>query len=137
MALPDDDVFVAERVVVVNGQALDEPGARCPRATRFLRMGGSCAAMNDDFVLGDNQPESSDSHETWLGFITAQNLVGRAWLAYRRRRPSAHDSREIAQCWNLRGHEWPFPWRMEVLAGGKRGTAHVDSASRPRSREPL
>src|SRR5258708_1486944 len=82
----------------------------------------------------DNQPGSGDSHETWLGFITAHNLVGRAWLAYRRRRPSVHDAREIARCWNLRDHEWPFPWRVEVLAGGKRGTARVDRASRLWSR---
>ena len=51
VALPGDHVFVAERLVIVNRQALEEPEARCPRSTRFLSMGGSCASMNDDFVL--------------------------------------------------------------------------------------
>ena len=32
------------------------------------------------FVLGDNRPNSRDSHLGW--FVPAENLVGRAWLSY-------------------------------------------------------
>ena len=39
VALPGDDVFVAERVVVVNRQALEEPEARCPRSNTFPEYG--------------------------------------------------------------------------------------------------
>jgi signal peptidase I len=32
------------------------------------------------FVLGDNRPESFDSHLGWV--VPADNLIGRAWLRY-------------------------------------------------------
>ena len=32
------------------------------------------------FVLGDNRPNSSDSHLGWN--VPVDNLVGRAWISY-------------------------------------------------------
>ena len=32
------------------------------------------------FVLGDNRPNSSDSHLGW--FVPVDNLVGKAWISY-------------------------------------------------------
>ena len=36
--------------------------------------------LDQYFVLGDNRPNSRDSHFGW--FVPAENLIGRAWLSY-------------------------------------------------------
>jgi signal peptidase I len=77
MALPGDTIEVRGGQVLVNDQVIDEPYIRdkppylVPRQT---------VPPDHYFVLGDNRPNSSDSH-VW-GLVPAENLIGRAWVSY-------------------------------------------------------
>lgn len=77
IGVPGDTVEIRAGRVYLNGMGLDEP---------YIRAGASydkppqVVPPGNYFVLGDNRPNSSDSH-VW-GFVPADNLIGRAWLAY-------------------------------------------------------
>lgn len=77
IALPGEKVAVRKGRVYINDQPLDEPyivytaGYDLPPRTVPEGM---------YFVLGDNRPNSSDSHLGW--FVPAENIVGRAWISY-------------------------------------------------------
>jgi signal peptidase I len=63
--------------VYLNDRLLDEPYAR-EGATYDAPP--KTVPPGQYFVLGDNRPNSSDSH-VW-GYVPADNLIGKAWLAY-------------------------------------------------------
>jgi signal peptidase I len=77
IGLPGDEIRISQGRVSVNGEQLDEPyilhraGYDMP-ATRV--------PADSYFVLGDNRPNSSDSHLGW--FVPADRILGRAWVSY-------------------------------------------------------
>jgi signal peptidase I len=81
IGLPGDTVLIKNGTVYVNGQPLNEPYIHYP-ATYTYPFDGQPKQIPDGyyFVLGDNRPNSSDSHLGWN--VPVDNLVGRAWVSY-------------------------------------------------------
>ena len=81
IGLPGDTVLIKNGTVFVNGEALNEPYIHYP-ATYTYPFDGQPKQIPDGFyfVLGDNRPNSSDSHLGWN--VPVDNLVGRAWISY-------------------------------------------------------
>jgi signal peptidase I len=81
IGLPGDTVSVQRGRVFINGAALVEPYIQFPAEYNFPADGTPLVVPDDSyFVLGDNRPESLDSHFGW--FVPVQDLIGRAWLRY-------------------------------------------------------
>jgi len=77
IGVPGDAVEIKNGVVYLNGKAMEEPyiqpGANYDKPTTTVPVGSY-------YVLGDNRPNSSDSH-VW-GLVPVENLIGKAWFAY-------------------------------------------------------
>jgi signal peptidase I len=81
IGLPGDRVRIGRGEVYVNGHKLDEPYLQFTGSYSFPTNGQELVVPDGQyFVLGDNRPNSRDSHMGW--FAPAENLVGRAWLSY-------------------------------------------------------
>jgi signal peptidase I len=81
IGLPGDTVLVADGLVFVNGQQLDEPYVESSDTYTYPDDGQPVRVPDSSyFVLGDNRPGSVDSHLGW--FVSREELVGRAWLSY-------------------------------------------------------
>jgi signal peptidase I len=77
IALPGETVRINKGQVFVNGERLPEPYVR-HRANYDLEQ--KTVPPGSYFVLGDNRPNSSDSHLGW--FVPANNIIGKAWVSY-------------------------------------------------------
>jgi signal peptidase I len=81
IGLPGESVLVRNGQVFVGGVRLDEPYVHF-EATYTFPSDGLPLVIPDAayFVLGDNRPESFDSHLGWL--VSVEDLIGRAWFRY-------------------------------------------------------
>lgn len=81
IGLPGDSVLIRGGQVIVNGEALHEDYVHSPADYTYPTDGVPLTVPDRDyFVLGDNRPESFDSHAGWL--VPVDNLIGRAWVRY-------------------------------------------------------
>jgi signal peptidase I len=81
IGMPGDTVLIRSGHVMVNGTPLDEPYIQFPADYSYPEDGRPLVVPDGRyFVLGDNRPESFDSHTGWL--VPVDNLIGRAWVRY-------------------------------------------------------
>ena len=81
IGLPGDRVRIEHGQVFINDQPLNEPYIRFQASYSYPANGQEVVVpAGQYFVLGDNRPNSRDSHFGW--FVPAENLVGRAWVSY-------------------------------------------------------
>jgi signal peptidase I len=81
IGLPGDVILIQHGRVWVNGEPLDEPYVQFPANYTFPADGQPLTVPDGNyFVLGDNRPESFDSHLGWL--VPVDDLIGRVWLRY-------------------------------------------------------
>jgi signal peptidase I len=79
IGLPGDRILIAEGEVFVNNERLEEPYVRSPAGYTFPTDGIPMTVPDAHyFVLGDNRPDSFDSHLGWL--VSVDDLIGRAWI---------------------------------------------------------
>ena len=77
IGLPGETVRIVDGTVFINGKPLDEPYLTHHATYDFEQK---VIPPGNYFVLGDNRPNSSDSHLGW--FVPANNLIGKAWVSY-------------------------------------------------------
>jgi signal peptidase I len=81
IGLPGESVLVRNGQVFVGGVRLDEPYVQFEASYTFPSDGLPLVIPDGAyFVLGDNRPESFDSHLGWL--VSVEDLIGRAWFRY-------------------------------------------------------
>jgi signal peptidase I len=81
IGMPGDQLLIQHGQVFINGQALDEPYIEFEASYTYPLDGQAITIPPDQyFVLGDNRPNSRDSHFGW--FVPASDLIGRAMVTY-------------------------------------------------------
>ena len=81
VGLPGDEIRIVRGQVYVNGQPLGEPYIVHAAKYDFPANGKPLRVPPDHyFVLGDNRPNSTDSHLGWT--VPASDIIGKAWLSY-------------------------------------------------------
>lgn len=81
IGLPGDRLRVDHGQVVINDEPLEEPYIHFQATYTYPSNDRDVVVPDDEyFVLGDNRPNSRDSHFGW--FVPADNLIGRSQLAY-------------------------------------------------------
>ena len=77
IGLPGDTVQIVRGRVYLNGVMLNEPYIE---AVPSYSMPAEKVPPDSYFVLGDNRPNSSDSH-IW-GYVPQYDMIGKAWVSY-------------------------------------------------------
>ncbi len=77
IGLPGDTVQIERGRVYLNGVMLNEPYIE---AVPSYSMPAEKVPPDSYFVLGDNRPNSSDSH-IW-GYVPQYDMIGKAWVSY-------------------------------------------------------
>ncbi len=77
IGLPGDKVQVRGGKVYVNDVLVPE---KYPIEHADYDFGPVTVQSGEYFVLGDNRPESSDSH--FWGTVPARDIIGKAWVSY-------------------------------------------------------
>ncbi len=77
VGLPGDTVQVKAGRVYVNNVLMQET---FPIEHADYDYGPTTLATDEYFVLGDNRPESSDSH--FWGPVPTRDIIGKAWVSY-------------------------------------------------------
>ncbi|MCC7162511.1 MAG: signal peptidase I [Anaerolineae bacterium] len=77
IGLPGEKVEIRAGKVFVNGVRVQES---YPFNFADYDYGPITVGEDEYFVLGDNRPESSDSH-SW-GLLPTKDLIGKAWISY-------------------------------------------------------
>jgi signal peptidase I len=81
IGLPGDTVLIKRGQVFINDLPMDEPYIRFLASYTFPPDGNAFTVPDRNyFVLGDNRPDSYDSHLGWL--VPVDDLIGRAWIRY-------------------------------------------------------
>ncbi len=81
IGLPGDRLRIDDGTVFINDQPLAEPYIRFQAPYTYPLNDQDLVVPNGEyFVLGDNRPNSRDSHFGW--FVPADNLIGRSQLSY-------------------------------------------------------
>ena len=76
IGLPGETITIRQGQVFVNGAPLEEPYVSDRgRYSDQFELG-----QNEFYVLGDNRPNSDDSHN-W-GVLSEDRIVGKAWISY-------------------------------------------------------
>jgi signal peptidase I len=77
IGLPGEKVQITAGRLYINDALIDEP---YPFNHADYDWGPVTVGPDEYFVLGDNRPESSDSH-SW-GMLPAKDMIGKAWVSY-------------------------------------------------------
>jgi signal peptidase I len=77
IGLPGETIRIVDGTVFINGRPLDEPYLTHHATYDYEQK---VIPPGNYFVLGDNRPNSSDSHLGW--FVPANNFIGKAWVSY-------------------------------------------------------
>ena len=80
IGLPGETVQVADGIVYINGEPLDENYGNEPMENAGIAGEPITLGSDEYFVLGDNRNHSSDSRDATVGVLKREDLLGRAWI---------------------------------------------------------
>lgn len=80
IGLPGETVQVADGIVYINGEPLDENYGNEPMENAGIAGEPITLGSDEYFVLGDNRNHSFDSRDATVGVLKREDLLGRAWI---------------------------------------------------------
>ena len=80
VAVPGDQVLIADGVLYVNGEPYEEETEVTPMEDAGLAAEEITLGENEFFVLGDNRNNSEDGRYANIGSIKKEYIIGKAWF---------------------------------------------------------